>query len=275
MTQPSHPAPPYALPAARISGIGLTGPALDDWPAARAVLAGEHTWVTAPTRIPTPDLLPAAERRRVGGVVKLAIGVGLQAVRAAGADAATLATVFASSGGDGANCHAICEVLASDDRAISPTRFHNSVNNAASGYWGIAAGAMAASTIVSAYDGSFAAGLLEAFAQLACSGAPVLLVAYDHPYPAPLAAARPMIDAFGVALLLEPAAEGDGGPRFSLGGLVEAAPDTLPDPALEALRTGVPAARALPLLARLARGEPGRCRLEYLDGLSLALDLQA
>lgn len=259
--------------AARIAGIGLIGPGFDDWAGARTVLAGEAAWTSAPTRIPSPSLLPPAERRRVGNVVKLAIGVGLQAVEAAGADAATLATVFASSGGDGANCHAICEVLASDDRAISPTRFHNSVNNAASGYWGIATGAMAASTIVSAYDGSFAAGLLEALAQLACGAGPVLLIVYDHPYPAPLDAARPMVDAFGLALLLVPDTAAGKGPRVALGGFTDAPADRLADPGLEALRTGVPGARALPLLERIARAGPGRCTLEYLDALQLALDV--
>lgn len=259
--------------SAHIAGIGVIGPGLDDWAAARAVLAGETPWHEAPIAIPAPALLPPAERRRVGAVVKLALSVGLQAVEAAGADAARLATVFASSGGDGHNCHAICETLAGSDRLISPTRFHNSVNNAASGYWGIATGAMAASTIVSSFDGSAAGGLLEALAQVRSSARPVLLVIYDHPYPAPLHAARPMASAFGVALLL--AADGDG-PRLRLEGLAAEPATTLADlggalPALDALRTGVPAARLLPLLALIARGAAGRVVLDYLDDIGLAL----
>jgi hypothetical protein len=265
-------ASPTTALSGRIAGIGLIGPGLDDWPAARAVLAGEAAHEPAATRIPTPDLLPPAERRRLGAVVKLAIATGLQAVRAAGADAATLATVFASSGGDGANCHAICETLAGPDRLISPTRFHNSVNNAASGYWGIAVRAMAPSTTVSAFDGSLGAGLLEAFALLADSHAPVLLVVYDHPYPAPLDVTRPLPDAFGLALLLTPAEAGEG-PLLSLTGFTAAPADTLAEPALEALRNGIPAARALPLLARLARGEAGSVVLDYLDDLRLQFEL--
>lgn len=258
--------------AARIAGIGLIGPGLDDWAATRAVLAGEAALEPAATRISAPDLLPPAERRRLGAVVKLAISVGLQAVRNAEADAAQLATVFASSGGDGANCHAICETLAGEDRLISPTRFHNSVNNAASGYWGIATRAMAASTTVSAFDGSTGAGLLESFALLADGKEPVLLVIYDHPYPAPLAATRPMPDAFGMALLLVPPAQGEG-PLLTLSGFTDAAPDTLADPALEAMRREIPAARALPLLVRLARGEAGTVVIDYLDRLGLQLEL--
>ena len=59
------------------------------------------------------------------------------------------------------------ETLAGDDPAsISPTRFHNSVHNAAAGYWTIGAHCMQAATAISAYDASFAEGLLEALMQL-------------------------------------------------------------------------------------------------------------
>lgn len=258
--------------AASITAIGLIGPGFDHWPAARAVLAGTTPWAPAPTRIPSPGVLPPAERRRASAVVKLALSVGMEAVTAAGADAAQLATVFASAGGDGANCHAICESLAGDDGLISPTRFHNSVNNAASGYWGIAAGAMATSTIISAYDGSFAAGLIETLTLAHSLSKPVLLVVYDHPYPAPLAAARPVVDAFGVALLLDPCATA--GPRIALEGCTAEASATLTDPALEGVRRGIPAARSLPLLALLAQGGSGRVVLDYLDQTRLAVTLQ-
>ena len=50
--------------------------------------------------------------------------------------------------------------------SISPTRFHNSVHNAAAGYWGIATGATAAANALCAYDASFGAGLLEALTQV-------------------------------------------------------------------------------------------------------------
>ena len=94
--------------------------------------------------------------------------------------------VFSFSGGDGDNCHEICAALASSERLISPTRFHNSVHNAAAGYWSIAYGCTRASTSLCADDASFGAGLLEALAQLACGAPAVLLVAYDVDYPPPL-----------------------------------------------------------------------------------------
>ncbi|MGE5319608.1 MAG: hypothetical protein ACM3KD_05460, partial [Hyphomicrobiaceae bacterium] len=109
--------------SAWIEGIGLIAPGLPDWPTARAVLRGEQPYAAAPSVLPAPTLLPPAERRRASRVVKTALAVGLEAVAHAGADAAALATVFAASGADGHNCHALCEQLAGDDRQISPTRF--------------------------------------------------------------------------------------------------------------------------------------------------------
>ncbi|NEV62077.1 beta-ketoacyl synthase chain length factor [Thiorhodococcus minor] len=258
--------------AARVCGIGLVGPGADDWGQLRERLLSESGAALAPTRIPNPEGLPPAERRRVGKVVKLAMAAGLAACRDAGIEPAIPATVFASSGGDGENCHAICELLAGEDRLISPIRFHNSVNNAASGYWGIATGAQSGSSVVSAFDGSFAVGLLEAFALVATEGAPVLLVTYDHPYPSPLAESRPLGPAFGVGLLLRPEEVGPG-PSLRLLGLSDAPADRLSDPVLEALRQGAPAARALPLLSALARAEAGRVALDYLDGRALLLEV--
>jgi len=245
---------------------------MGDWAGARTRMLAGTQEPLPPTRITAPEGLPPAERRRVGTVVKLALSAGLSACKEAGVDPTEPNTVFASSGGDGENCHAICEVLAREDRLISPIRFHNSVNNAASGYWGIATGSRTCSSVLSAYDGSFSGGLIEAFALLASEQRPVLLVAYDHPYPSPLAEARPLGPAFAVALVLKPP-DAELGPRLTLGALGDAPADTLDDAPLEALRRSVPAARSLPLLALLARGGAGRVALDYLDGLTLGIEV--
>ena len=255
-----------------VQGVGLLGPGLADWPSAAAVLRGERAWTPAPTRTPAPESLPPAERRRTGTIVKLALRVGLEACARAEVDPARLPSVFTSSGGDGENCHEICSALATSARALSPTRFHNSVHNAAAGYWGIATGARAAANALCAYDASFAAGLLEALVQLHTERTAVLLVAYDAAYPPPLRAARPIPDAFGVALVLAP----DPGPhpqaqlRVSLGA---AAPTPLEGP-LEDLRSAIPAARALPLLAALGGAGGTRAVLEYLPPLQLETEVR-
>ena len=257
--------------AGRIVGVGLVGPGLAGWREARAMLAGEVPYAPAATTIPVPEALPATERRRAGKTVKLALGAGLAACADAGRDARNLSAVFTSSTGDGDNQHAICETLASSDRDISPTRFHNSVHNAPAGYWGIATGAMAPSDSLAAFDASFAAGLVEALGRLAADpGREVLVVAYDAPYPEPLKATRPIADAFAVGLVLV-----RGGERSITASFTNESPTTLADAALESVRRGIPAARSLPLLQLLASGRPGRVVLEYLERLSLAVEMGA
>ena len=260
--------------AAYVDGIGLLGPGIGDWPAGARLLSGETAWVRAATILPAPECLPSAERRRTGTVVRLALAVGLEATARAGADPAALAAVFTSSGGDGQNCHEICQVLASAERHLSPTRFHNSVHNAAAGYWGIATGATPACNALCAYDASFAAGLLEALTQVAVERTAVLLIAYDAGYPEPLHRHRPIADAFGVALVLAPAASAASQARLSAS-LTDAPADGMAEAALDALRRSIPAARSLPLLAHLARRTGGCVVLDYLDSRRLAVDVSA
>jgi hypothetical protein len=257
---------------AQVEGIGLLGPGLDGWTASTALLDGRSPYISQPTVLPTPDGLPPAERRRLGRVVKLALGVGLQATSKAGVDPATLPSVFASSGADGNNCHEICQALSLDERLISPTRFHNSVHNAAAGYWSIATGSRAASNAVCAFDASFAAGLLEAVTQLAVEQTRVLLVAYDVPYPPPLFVKRPIPDAFGVAFVLAPGPSDASLARLTLS-FSDSPADRMRDTALESLRASVPAARSLPLLYQLAVRKPAVVNIDYLDGRCIAVEV--
>lgn len=261
-----------AILTAYIEGIGLLGPGLADWPSGRAILDGTQPYQPAKTVLPPPALLPAAERRRSGALVKLTLATGLEAIGAAGLEAASLPSVFSSSGGDGENCHAICETLASADRQLSPTRFHNSVHNTASGYWSIATGAMAPSSVLSAYDGSFGAGLLEAVTQSVVENRRTVLLACDTAYPEPLFSVRPIPDAFGIALVLAPQRGEQALARITIS-LTEADADPLDDAALEELRAAIPAARGLPLLRAIARRQDGRIVVDYLDDTRVAVDV--
>ncbi|QBR03322.1 beta-ketoacyl synthase chain length factor [Paraburkholderia pallida] len=263
-----------------IESIGLIGPGLADWPRAAEVLAGRAPWTHARTELPPAAGLPSAERRRAAPVVKTALAVGHEAVAASGRDGATLATVFAASGGDGQNCHAICEMLAGDDRQISPTRFHNSVHNAAAGYWSIAARSRATSNVLCAHDGSFAAGLLESLCQIVVDGVPSLLIAYETDYPEPLHTVRPIADAFGVALVLAPASDDDADAQVPANALAcievkltDAPVTTLASPELEALRAENPAARGLPLLEAIAAGRAASVVIDYLPETRVRIDV--
>jgi hypothetical protein len=260
-----------------VNGVGVLGAGLASWSSALATLRGEQPHVFVPSVLPPPARLPPAERRRAGAAVKLAMAVADQAVAHAGADPHTLATVFSASSGEGGNCHILCETLATDTPMVSPTRFTNSVHNAAAGYWHIAVASRAASTSLGAFDASFGAGLIEAATSVALSGAPILLVASDTPYPEPLNASRPLPDNFGVALVL-----GATRAERSLASLSielvpgRGIPTVCGDDSLEALLRALPAACSLPLLQALARDDERlqTLVLTYLPTLTLKVSLQ-
>jgi hypothetical protein len=253
-----------------IDGLGLYGPGMNGWAHAREVLCGMQPAQPVAPVLPVPDALPPAERRRVGLALKLSMAAGFEAVRQAGVDPQALAAVFSSTGGDCDNCHLILETLASANRAVSPTRFHNSVHNMPAGYWSIATHCQAPSTSLCAYDATFAAGLLEAATQVVTSQAPCLLVAFDTAYPEPLYRHRSIPFALGVAMVISPVRGPASVARLDLQ-LDQAAATPLDDVVLEDLRTRIPAARSLPLLRHLAQGSDGAVVLDYLDDLQLSV----
>jgi Beta-ketoacyl synthase, N-terminal domain len=255
-----------------IEGVGLIGPGLDHWPHAKEVLAGRQPYVPRRTVLPSPAALPSIERRRTGATVRVALAVGDEAARASGREAATLNTVFAASGGDGQNCHVVCETLAGEDRALSPTRFHNTVHNAPAGYWSIATRATTPSNVLCAYDGSFAAGLMESVCQVTVDKKPTLLIAFDTDYPAPLRDVRPVEDAFGIGLVLAPQASEHTLARIDIA-LADTPATAMVSPLFEALRRNNPAARGLPLIEALAMRRRASFVLDYLDDVGLAVEV--
>lgn len=255
-----------------LDGIGIRGPGLAGWEVAREILCGTAPYVSTPTVLPTVEKLPPAERRRVGAPVKLAMAIGLEAAQAAGADVANLATVFSSTEADCDNTHAILEALASAERSMSPTRFHNSVHNAPAGYWSIATGSMQPSTSLNTYDATFVAGLLEAATQARCNQSACLLIAFDTAFPEPVRSLRPIPDAMGVALVVRPDRSEASCARLTL--VPGHAPATaMTQAALEQLRQAIPAARALPLLEVLAQRRSGAVVLDYLESMTLGIEV--
>ena len=260
--------------SAYLDGIGVLGPGLANWPQTAQILTGKCAYSASASVLPVPGMLPPAERRRAGRVVKLALAVAREATTAAHSDLETLASVFSSSGSDGHICHEICQALAQPSREVSPTRFSNSVHNASAGYWNIGTGAMTESNVLCAFDASFVAGLLESMTQTAVDKSSVLMVAYDTEYPPPLHAKRPIPDAFGIALVFSPERGARSIARLELS-LAEGPADSLSDTGLEALRRAIPAARGLPLLRLLAARTTGECLLDYLDVARAAVRVAA
>ncbi|HMC13819.1 MAG TPA: beta-ketoacyl synthase chain length factor [Gallionellaceae bacterium] len=253
-----------------IEGVGVLGSGLNGWQASQPILAGTAPYLPAALAIPPGDLLPSAERRRTGVPVKLALAIGCEAVAQSQRNASELPAVFASSGGDGDNMHYIFDMLSQNGREVSPTRFHNSVHNAPSGYWSIATKSMAPTTSVACFDASFVAGLIEAATQTLANGNAVVLVAYDAPYPQPLHAARPISATFGVALVLTRDKTDRSLAELEISISRNSNSSTpIANAELEAMRVGTPAARSLPLLAALATRTSDKICFDYIAGNQL------
>jgi hypothetical protein len=254
--------------AATVEGIGFWSTGLPDWHAARAFVRDGTLPDAAPAR-PSPQLLAPNERRRAPDTVAVALEVALAACNDAGRDPKALPSVFASTHGDLGITDYMCATLAADPRSISPTRFHNSVHNAAAGYWTIGAGCTQATTAISAHAASFAEGLVEALVQLAAGEEAVLLVGYDGSAAGPLSPISRSTGLLGGALVLSRKAKADA-PRIE----VRLQPG---DASTEAPRlSGVAGANAmapmLPLFEALA-GAPGDVRLFAGDGRTLQVEI--
>ncbi len=257
-------------------GIGIAGPGLADWESAAAVLRGDLPYLADNLRVGPPVGLSPNERRRSTLAARLGLAAARQATSTANPDMARLCSVFASADGDMALIDSMCCDIYERHVPPSPTVFQNSVHNAVAGYWSIAERCQQPSTSIAAGDGSFAAGLLEAAAQMICSGGPILLVAFDVPGPEPLHAHRPHTCPFACALLLGEAGSGEGPLMLELDLRPQphqASSTPMKIPELEAMRLGNPAARALPMLAAIASGEPAEILLPYWSDLRLAVSL--
>lgn len=258
-----------------IGGIGLLAQGLSGWKESRSVLAGDRPYQPSAVLAPEASILPPNERRRSSDSVRWAVQVAQEAIEQSGLDPRDVPTVFASSGGEMSVFDQLCRVLATEGRLVSPTLFHQSVHNAAAGYWGIATRSEQSSTALSCYDDSFAAGLVEAAAMVEAERCAVLLVAYDMVVPAPLNEARPITEGFAVAFVLGPPAHDSTIIlRLQLEQARMGRSACLPDAALERLRLNNPAARSLPLLCAIAAGVRRTVVLDWLEDQRLELTVE-
>ena len=236
-----------------VSGIGVAAPGIEDWDRARAVIAGGRAGESTEMTFPPPAVLSGAERRRSPQSVRLALHVAEQARAMSGLDGKQVAAVFGSRIADGAVTVRTLETLTDQAPYVSPTDFHNSVHNAAVGYWAIGAGSHQPATSISAGDDTFAASLLKAAMQTLDGDCPVLMCVFDIPFPEPLHDKLPM-SGFGAALVLEAGRSERTIAGISLEIAEAGAPPTPPAGAhWRALFDNTPAARCIPLLEGLAK----------------------
>lgn len=233
-----------------VTGLGAWSESFADLAAFRDGLRHGNWDTDAPLQ---PQRIPARERRRAPQLVKMAIDVMDQACTMAKLPPDDIAVVFSSSMGDMQITDYMCRALAETPKLISPTKFHNSVHNAAPGYWSITTGAFAPASAVSAYEHTAPMAFLEAAIQVTEESTPVLVVTQEVASTVPLNDICPSRLAFSAAFLLTP---------FELNAKATATLEfeVLQEPAAwPALAPSIPAgfdsnfgARLLPLLTTLA-----------------------
>jgi hypothetical protein len=152
-----------------------------------------------------PKSIPARERRRAGQMISMAVEVAHQACDMAAVPKNEIPSVFTSAMCDTTITDYMCRKLASDEKLLSPTRFHNSVHNAASGYWSISAENRSPSSYVGGGQNSVGIALLETVSLVQETAQPVLMVGYDLQTKAPFDDVFPIGQTMAFALVLAPA----------------------------------------------------------------------
>lgn len=239
-----------------IVALGAWGPGFEDWAELQGAIIGSASKKAAPVCAkPTPAIMPANERRRAPLPVSLAVETSWQAVESAGIAADNLACVFASGLGDTQLTDYLCSTLASEHKALSPTKFHNSVHNAPAGYWTIATQSMRAANSLCGFEHSASLALLEAMVQCQQEQTPVLLTCYDVPVAEKLGEMLKNTMPFSFSMIITPHAANATGVNMSARITSEACvwPELESNNAnLIALYQNNPAARILSLAQRLS-----------------------
>lgn len=241
-----------------MSSVGLVTPGMPNWKVGQQVLSGHIPLCAEPLQRYKPQMLPPNERRRATELVRMAFRACEDAVYSIQQDLSTIASVFATSGGDYQIVDQICRTLKTAEHAVSPTQFHNSVHNAAAGYWSIATGSHAPSVCLAGYDTTFATGLLEAASFIMVEKLTTLYTAYDMIPPSPLSGKRAITAPFAVALLLTPEQNAETIARLELSLIHEVSSNdplssvTLSSEMRELVGSN-PAAQSIPLLKALTQ----------------------
>ena len=250
-----------------IIGIGAWGPGFNNWRDLSLLLSSNESLNGNETGVeqaasPRPEIIPANERRRAPLPVKLAVEAAWQASQAAGIDPKDLACVFASGLGDTDITDYMCKMLNTETMQLSPTKFHNSVHNAAAGYWTISTRCMQAASSIAGFDETASLALLEGVSQCVFENRPLLITLFDAPAADIMKDLLKNIFPFAVAMIIVPKDSSVPAPGSCLFELeVSDQPadwNPLFNPALTALYQNNPAARILALLECMAKNETGK-----------------
>lgn len=201
-----------------VLGVGAWGNGFHNWHDLTVLLNGQDSiykntvdqdsidqdLIKETTKAPKSEVIPANERRRAPLAVKLAVETSSQAVQMAELDAKDLPCVFVSGLGDTQLTDYMCKVLAGENKALSPTKFHNSVHNAAAGYWTISTGCMQSANSVAGFEESVSLTLMEALIQAKSTNSAMLLTFYDAPSSEILQPLLKNQQSFAFSLVIDP-----------------------------------------------------------------------
>jgi hypothetical protein len=195
------------------------------------------------------DTIPPLLRRRTSQATQMAFSAAAAACKQAHRSPAALPSVFASVAGEIQTTDLLCNELVKPEGVISPSAFHNSVQNTAVGYWSIAQQCTQPASALAAGCDTFAMAMLEAWCQLACLGGEMLLVCYDESWPSYLAPGQGE-PAFACALVLAAGAAENGIAHIGRPHLGKEAFPT----AWKSLAASMPVLTAIPLLGLAVAG---------------------
>ena len=257
-----------------IESIGICGLGMNNWEQAQAVFFGScEPDLANKTGKPVISILPPNERRRTTKTIKIAINSIEQLMDQDQKDRLSLSSIFASSCGDVDLVQSICIALAQSGKPVSPTQFHNSVHNAAAGYWSIGNLCMQGTTSISAAYGTLAAALMESACQLQECGQAIVLCCYDIASPSPIDQIRHIRYDFACSFLLTPEPSPVTRAKLTIEPGVSTAVTTMDQSGLEALRRDNPAAAALPLLQGLALKKDSEIIISHMPDAGMRLIL--
>jgi hypothetical protein len=171
---------------AQVRGVGMWTPAYADFEAwVAAGMPEELGSQEAGGARPPANLLHPRLRRRTSTLTRAAVTALEAALAEGGAEMAEVRYVLVSSFGEIETTVDLLAQLGDPQGPVSPTKFHNSVHNTATGYMSIASGNHREATALAGGPHNLEIGLLEALAGLAESGGDVVLIFAEERLPPP------------------------------------------------------------------------------------------
>ncbi len=259
-----------------IQSIGVAGSQFKTWEELQAALNDTKELNEALSDVYKTTILRPNEARRTSVTIKMVLQAAEETLSQSSFTADQLFSVFVSSDGDPNILQSICQELATEDKFISPTQFHNSVHNAPAGYWSIGHQSMKGANSLACGDSSLAGGLVEASSLLDAGEDAILLVCFDLKSPTPLDSARAIRYslAFSMIVTKTQQAESICAINFAIKSN-NIGVSTMLNTALDGYCDDSPASKGLPFLEAIANQKLKNLKLHYSSSLVLNVNIDS